>query len=478
LAKWKLQGPPPWITNKEGWQRRLREQRDLSPEAARQIADEAIAGGQKWDVQEKINARRLAELATECGSSGKIQAPAKFDAAVRRPRCQVGAGSFGTYFVHTSQKYGVKFFNDPDADVDFEFDALNKAVASGANVPKPLNLNTVLDQDGEPKAHTLTMTHMQGYAPATSVYGNDRNWGIDNAPTIVKVKALREFRKLHVAGVAHGDIHGGNILINDRSKRVAIIDFGYATSLDDARHPIHSRDGISNLLLDLERLPNFVGFDRSEFIDRHEGVIKNIERQAADYNSNWERYELAINRYHDALERELLWDERKPRSRFVSSADQPRIPGLTRRLLTANVPTAHRERIAVQPGALRFADVAQELGVNPPRLFLALKPERQALAARQQFNLKPQRKPQPVPVRRLTPRDIDGRTLVRKFNSAGVVHWVPRDPASTPRPAIKAKRNPALKTPTGMIRIKPGTPTGMRRLRSGAWEFVNASWSD
>ena len=39
----------------------------LSPERAQQIADEAIAGGQKWDVQEKINARRQAELNTECG---------------------------------------------------------------------------------------------------------------------------------------------------------------------------------------------------------------------------------------------------------------------------------------------------------------------------------------------------------------------------------------------------------------------------
>jgi hypothetical protein len=34
----------------------------LSPEEAQRIADEAIAGGQVWDVQEKINARRRAEL--------------------------------------------------------------------------------------------------------------------------------------------------------------------------------------------------------------------------------------------------------------------------------------------------------------------------------------------------------------------------------------------------------------------------------
>jgi hypothetical protein len=38
----------------------------LSPEDAQLIADEAIAGGQIWDVQEKINARRRAERASEC----------------------------------------------------------------------------------------------------------------------------------------------------------------------------------------------------------------------------------------------------------------------------------------------------------------------------------------------------------------------------------------------------------------------------
>ena len=33
----------------------------LTPEQAQQITDEAIAHNHKWDVQEKINARRTAE---------------------------------------------------------------------------------------------------------------------------------------------------------------------------------------------------------------------------------------------------------------------------------------------------------------------------------------------------------------------------------------------------------------------------------
>ena len=74
----------------------------LTEAEAQRIADEAIAGGQKWDVQEKINERRRQ---SECGNGlGKIQAPAKFDKAILTPRCQAGAGAFGTYFVHQLER--------------------------------------------------------------------------------------------------------------------------------------------------------------------------------------------------------------------------------------------------------------------------------------------------------------------------------------------------------------------------------------
>lgn len=386
LAKRKPSGPPLWVTDKAAWQRQQSKPK-LSPEKAQSIADEAIAGGQKWDVQEKINARRIAEIAAECGTAGKIQAPIKFDAYNRRPRCEIGAGAFGSYYVHTSRKYGVKHIRDADIDIDFEYDVLSKAHATGANVPEPLGINTILDADGDPRSHTLVMSHMDGYQELAGTYRNSSPGSIDGAPEIIKLKALRQFRKLHVGGVAHGDIHGGNVLVNDRSKKVAIIDFGYATSIDDYSHPIHNRTGIENLIGDLRRLPDFVGLGDTDFLLRHKGVIENIRTQADDYSSNWERYELAVWRYHDALERELLWDVRMPRSRFVRSVEQPRIPGLTRRLLTAHANTKDRqqmEEIIAEglngPNMLRMG--AKNLGVKPARLFLALKPEREARIAR------------------------------------------------------------------------------------------------
>ena len=40
----------------------------LTPEEAQKITDEAIECGQVWDVQEKINARRQAELKAQRGN--------------------------------------------------------------------------------------------------------------------------------------------------------------------------------------------------------------------------------------------------------------------------------------------------------------------------------------------------------------------------------------------------------------------------
>ena len=371
------------FVSKEEWAKsplNARNNPKISPERAQQLYDEAIAHGHKWEVQEKINARRLANLQSECGGGlGKISAPAKFDAAVPTPRCQSGAGAFGTYFVHVKEKYGLKVFRDEDEDADpgWEFDRMGKAHAAGVNVPEPLALNYT-----RTGTHVMTLSHMKGYREYADVYGR----GSEGTPLIVQVKIAREFRKLHTEGIAHGDIHGGNIMVNPKSKRVGIVDFGYSTQIDDDPHRIHRKNGIKNLMSDLESLPEFVGVG-GDFLAHNKGVLTNIEKQAKDYNRSWDKFELAIKRYHDALEAELLW-ERKPRSRFYSGADQPRIPGLTRRIVTANANTFQRramEQVGAQGDPSFFGQAAKGLGVKPANLFLALQPERQARLAKQRI---------------------------------------------------------------------------------------------
>ena len=427
----------------------------LSPERAQQIADEAIAGGQKWDVQEKINARRQAELNTECGLGlGKVLAPAKFDALIPKPRCQAGEGAFGTYFVHPSEKYGVKLFRNGDEDdVGFEFDMLDRARAAGVNAPDPLSMNAAWDRDGEIRSQTLVLTHMKGYSTINRLGWSDGQGRATRAPLITKVKLAREFRKLHTEGLAHGDIHSGNIMASAVSKKPALIDFGYATNLD-SYHPGHGRSGIQNLMVDLNRLPEFLGLpgNGKEFRARYKGVIDNIKTQATNWDKgvqrsqSWDRFEVGVKRYHDALERELLGQEglNLPRSRFISGADQPRIPGLTRGILTANVNTAQREiaelKLARGDRPSFLNSMAKGLGVKQASLQRALQPERDARLAKQL-----------------------------------------RQPFRTPLAAPKAPAAPTPKpnkTPVGMFRVKPGTPTGMRRVKPGVDEFTGLfSWS-
>lgn len=416
----------------------------LSPEKAQQIADEAITGGQKWDVQENINARRRAERNVECGGGlGKILAPVKFDASTdwyglstgamharakaavsgavgavtnraARPRCQAGEGAFGTYFVHPSEKYGVKLFRNGDEDnVGFEFDMLDRARAAGVNSPEPLSMNATRDRDGEIRAQTLVLSHMKGYKQLGDVYRSSYGRA-DTAPLITQIKIAREFRKLHTEGLAHGDIHAGNVMVNPVSKKPALVDFGYATNLD-SNHPGHGRSGIQNLMVDLDRLPEFFGLPDNghEFRVRYKGVLENIKTQATNWdngverNRAWDRFELGIKRYHDALEAELLRTDRRPRSRFISGADQPRIPGLTRRIVTANANTFQRgvmEQVGAQGDPSLFAQAAKRLGVKPANLSRALRPERDARRARnraQPFGTNPfprgtPRRPAPV----------------------------------------------------------------------------------
>ena len=450
----------------------------LSPERAQQIADEAIAGGQKWDVQEKINARRQAELNTECGIGlGKVLAPAKFDALIPNPRCQAGAGAFGTYFVHPSEKYGVKLFRNGDEDdVGFEFDMLDRARAAGVNAPDPLSMNAVRDIDGEIRSQTLVLSHMKGYSTINSLGWSDGQGRASRAPLITKVKLAREFRKLHTEGLAHGDIHSGNIMASAVSKKPALIDFGYATNLD-SYHPGHGRSGIQNLMVDLNRLPEFLGLpgNGKEFRARYKGVLDNIKTQATNWDKgvqrsqSWDRFEVGVKRYHDALERELLGQEglNLPRSRFISGADQPRIPGLTRGILTANVSTAPREiaelKLARGDRPSFLNSMAKGLGVKPASLQRALQPERDARLAKQR------RQPFGTPLAAPKPEPF-----VQKLNSVGVLRWV-TNPAAPKAPAAPTPK--PNKTPVGMFRVKPGTPTGMRRVKPGVDEFTGLTTS-
>ena len=152
-----------------------------------------------------------------------------------------------------------------------------------------------------------------------------------------------------------------------------------------------------------------------------------------------------------------------PRSRFFSGADQPRIPGLTRGIVTANLNTAQREIVELQlargdrPSFLK--PMAKGLGIKPASLQRALQPEREVRLAKQRRQPygTPFPAPPPTSAPRLFPRGTPRRPkavaprnwppaakapapYVQKLNSGGVFRWV-TNPAIPKAPVTPAPRS-------------------------------------
>lgn len=375
----------------------------LSNNAIQKINKEAIEKGEIWDVQTAINDRRKEALAIVCKAKGFIgKAIGGRGDAYEKARAGCGEGSYGLYFVHPSKKYGVKKFKDEGYDnqvlVDDEFDNMGAARLAKVNVPEPLATNYTKESLDGGRSYTLTMTHMDGYKPIADLYGGTRSLSYVGAPLIVRLKVLREFKKLHLEGISHGDIHSGNVLLNPRSKQAAIVDFGYSRTLQQLEHQVTQLNGVENLKMDLVNLPRYVGvanhkvgFDVNdnanialevEWLRRSKGVRDNIEKLAQEIHEGngydaWDKYQVGIRRYYDFMERDLLSEVSKPRSKFVRSLTQNRITGLNREMVKAVIPTDQRKQLLLHEhfNKWRRQELAKKAGLKERELVQGLLPE-------------------------------------------------------------------------------------------------------
>lgn len=315
----------------------------LSPEEANRISKEAIAKGKKLDMARPGCSLKKTDSRTDAYTPAKSEC---------------GSGAFGTYYVHPSNKYGVKTFTGfmaDEADPGFEFDMLGKAHYAGVNVPEPLAMNSVARGDGEDRVETLIMTHMDGYKTLAKAreHGNfptirvsDRYGDMVEMPRLIQLNFAREMKKLHMAGMSHGDLHTGNLMYKldgKDAKKIGIIDMGYAMDMDTANHPIHEREPQENLLNDMRRIEDMLGIEKEIRPIKKRGLGNLIEETAIDYGRRWETYELAVSRYYDVVFR-LINRNGSPRSKLLSSVEQPRIPGLNKEIL----------RAAYSPSQLQF----------------------------------------------------------------------------------------------------------------------------
>ena len=307
----------------------------LSPEEANRISKEAIAKGKKLDIARPGCSLKKTDSRTDAFTPAKT-------------KC--GSGAFGTYYVHQSNKYGVKTFSEfmaDEADPGFEFDMLGKAHHEGVNVPEPLAMNSVYKDNKTDVVETLIMRHMDGYKTLRrareggdfpTVRVSDRYGDMVEMPRLIQLNFAREMKKLHLAGMSHGDLHLGNIMYKyagENKKKIGLIDMGYAMDMDTDAHPIHGRSPSENLLNDLRNVEDLLGIENEIRPVTKKGLLSLIEETAIDYSARYDTYEVGIGAYYDLVFRAINRNK-SPRSAFVSSVDRLKIPGLNKAMLQAN----------------------------------------------------------------------------------------------------------------------------------------------
>lgn len=351
----------------------------LDAKQADRIIEQALAKGDKAQWQERINARRKAAIEAACRATlGKVNpSTPKLDAYTPedKTRCYVGGGAFGSYYVHPSREYGIKHYRDPDdssyQDIEREFDMQSQAHWLKAPVSEPLAI----------RSRTMVMQHLDGYKEAQSAFGSYVLGENSSASVGSRAKILKAFLPLHLDGMAHGDIHGGNVLFNPKTKKVALVDFGYATQrgdhpYDSNSYPAHNRSGAQNLRWDLVRLPQLLGLDENpRFMSRWSGTLDLIENIAEGEHSgsgqDWDVAERAIKRYYAGMADELRRQAGvyTPRSKMIADIDQPRIPGLTNAILKPRFKEEHRVQMRDYLGYdTKIKEMAKKHGVQTSQL--------------------------------------------------------------------------------------------------------------
>jgi tRNA A-37 threonylcarbamoyl transferase component Bud32 len=357
---------------------------DTSAEQVEKEFQEAVAGGQKWDEFE----RRKAAYEAACAKTdaeeqkpedssvqqldldlGKRKAPARLDGWRKANSCR-GSGAFGSYYVHTSGKFGLKAFSDPDYDSQPEADMLEHANRIGVPSPRLMGYT----------GSVMKLEHLRGYKAVDSTnFGMGMQFGRD-IPVEIKKNFIAAVKTMHLEGMAHNDLHMGNIMVGLASRRVKLIDFGLASLRSDTENAVPFRDGRGSNLLkeELSSIPyklNLPDATTNLVQTRYKRALQLVEdiadsengygraRNRSGINLHWDTAEFIINRYYNDLTRAV---EAQPvaRSRSVASVIQPKLPGLDRARLKARWNT---EQAAGLQGWGKDAlyDIAQQMGVAP-----------------------------------------------------------------------------------------------------------------
>lgn len=336
------------------------EQRKAGYEAACARGDEA-----------KSEEEEVTEQLTLEFPAGKLRASARNDGWREAKTCR-GGGAFGKYYVHSSGKYGYKSFTDEDYDSQPEADMLEHANRIGVPSPRLINYT----------GKVMQLEHLRGYKAI-----GDTNFGMGvqfgrNIPTEIKKNFIAAVRAMHVEGMAHNDLHMGNVMVGLASRRVKLLDFGMASLRSDSDSTVPFNDARGSRLLrdELESIPYKlnIGETAANLVQRrYKNALQLVEdiadaeqgygraRNKSGVNLHWDTAEFIINRYYNDLTRIVESQPDQTRSRSVTTVVQPRIPGFDKARLKARWNTRQAANLYDGLGKDALFDIAQQMGVSP-----------------------------------------------------------------------------------------------------------------
>jgi serine/threonine protein kinase len=144
-----------------------------------------------------------------------------------------------------------------------------------------------------------------------------------NTPKEIKKNFITAVRAMHIEGMAHNDLHMGNVMVDNVSRRVKLIDFGLA-SLRSDDDTFRGERGSRLLRKELESIPDMLNFGktgskiiRTKYEDALQLVEDIADAETGYYHRKnhgwareeyldrlgWDKAEFIINRYYDNLTR-------------------------------------------------------------------------------------------------------------------------------------------------------------------------------
>lgn len=177
----------------------------------------------------------------------------------------------------------------------FETEASNLQFANSLGVDSPR-----LEGYNANKS-VIAMEFLDGYDTYRTLRGHNK--ALD---TLVNFHVFSNTRRMHTQGLVHRDLHAGNILVNPRTRKVAIIDFGLALKKKDLDTENFQREVADEIQILTDMTLNLTNKEAGKIIDaRNRHLTFNHVPDSNFNDAELQQYEAGVNKQRENFYAEL-----------------------------------------------------------------------------------------------------------------------------------------------------------------------------